>query len=93
MYAKLGYPSVKDFRWVFHIKHIVDCPVTVQDIEIENEICGKNITDLKGYISRKKPTDMAGDIFIIPKELIELHKDVFMTADILFVNGIPFFFF
>ena len=34
LYAKLGYPSVKDFRVDFSNPKIVDCPVTVQDIDI-----------------------------------------------------------
>ena len=33
---------------------------------------------------------MAGCIFKIPKELVKLHEEIFMTANILFVNGIPF---
>ena len=35
---------------------------------------------------------MAKDFVKIPKELLKLHKDVFLTADIfVFVNKIPFF--
>ena len=34
---------------------------------------------------------MAGDLVEVPRELIKLHKDVFMTADVFFINGIPFF--
>ena len=63
----------------------------VQDIDIVNEIWGKKIAALKGKTTRKKPIHVAGDIFKIPKELIKLHKEVFMTAEIFFVNGIPFF--
>ena len=34
---------------------------------------------------------MAGDLAKVTKELIKIHKDAFMTAYILFINGIPFF--
>ncbi len=34
---------------------------------------------------------MARDFVKIPTELLKLHKEVFMTADIFFVNKIPFF--
>jgi hypothetical protein len=34
---------------------------------------------------------VAGDFVKIPTELLKLHKEVFMTADIFFVNKIPFF--
>ena len=49
--------------------------------------------DLKGNTKGKKPTHVAGGIVKISKELINLHKYVFMTSDILFVNGITFFYF
>ena len=65
--------------------------MAVQHIDIARAICGKNIANLKGKKTRKNPIHMAGYIVIIPKDLIKLHKYVFMTADILLINGIPFF--
>ena len=65
--------------------------MTVQDIDISRAIWGKSIEDLKGNTTRKKPIQLVGDIVKIPKELFNLHREVFMTADIFFVNGIPIF--
>ena len=93
MYAKLGYPSGKYFRWIVQIRQIIDCHVTVQDIYIVHAIWGKNTAALKGNTTRKTPIHVTGDIVKNPKELINLHKEVFMTADILFINGMPFFYF
>jgi hypothetical protein len=31
LYAGLGYPSVKDFRWILQSHHLKDCPVSVAD--------------------------------------------------------------
>ena len=92
-YSKLGYSSVKYFRWIVQIQQNVDCPVAVQDIDILHKIWDKNIVALKCNITEKKPIHMAGGIVIISKEIIKLHKYVFMTSDLLFVNGIPFFIF
>ena len=36
---------------------------------------------------------MAGDIVVIFRQLIKIYNNVFMKADVLFVNGIPFFIF
>ena len=47
-YAELGYPSVKEFGLIFQIHKIIDCPVTVQDINISHAILGKNIAALQG---------------------------------------------
>ena len=77
----------------FQSQKIIDCPVMVQDIDIADTIWGKNITDLKRKTTRKKPIHVPGDIVKVLKEIAKLHKEVFMTADILFVNGIHLFLF
>ena len=62
--------------------------MTFQDIDIAHAIWGKNIAALKGNTTGKKQIHMAGEIVKIPKEHMKLHKEVFMIADIFFVNGI-----
>jgi hypothetical protein len=53
LYATLGYPSAKDFKWVIQSNQIKDCPVTVQDVVTAHQIWGKNIiADLKGKTTR-----------------------------------------
>jgi hypothetical protein len=52
LYATLGYPSVKDFKWVIQSNQIKDCPVTVQDVVTAHQIWGKNIAALKGKTTR-----------------------------------------
>jgi hypothetical protein len=91
LYATLGYPSMKDFRWAVQSNQIMDCPVTVQDIDVAHAIWGKNIAALKGKTTRKKPIPVADSVMRVPTELLRLHKDVFLTCDIFFVNTIPFF--
>jgi hypothetical protein len=48
LYATLGYPSKKDFKWVIQSNQINNCPVTVQDVDAAHNIWGKNIAALKG---------------------------------------------
>ena len=91
LYAKLGYPSAKYFRWIIKSQKIIECPVTVQDINIAHTIWGKNIEALKGKTTMKKPIHVEGEIVKTPKEIVRIHKKLFMTADIFSVNGIPFF--
>ena len=38
LYAKLCYPSLKDFKWVVQSNQIKDCPVTAQDIDVASKI-------------------------------------------------------
>jgi hypothetical protein len=76
---------------VVQSNQISNCPVTVQDIDAAHTIWGKNIAALKGKTTQKKPIHVARDFVKVPTELLKLHKEVFLTADIFFVNQIPFF--
>ena len=91
LYATLSYPSMKDFKWVICSNQIKDCPVTVQDIDVAFKIWGKNIAVLKGKTTQSKPDIVARDLVKVPTKLMNLHKEVFLMADIFFVNKIPFF--
>ena len=82
LYATLLYPSLKDFKWVLRSNHIQNCPVTVQDVDVASEIWGKNIVTLKGKTTRGKSIPVARDFSTFPKDLIKLHKYVYLTADI-----------
>ena len=91
LYATLSYPSMKDFKWVIRCNQIKDCAVTVEDVDVAQKIWGKNIAALKGKTTRRKTIPVATNYVHIPKELLQLHKEVFLTTDIFFVNKIPFF--
>jgi hypothetical protein len=91
LYKTLSYPSMKDFKWVIRSNQIKDCPVTIQDIDVARKIWGKNISALKGKTTRSKTHPVARDYVKVPKELLKLHKEVFMATDIFFMNKIPFF--
>jgi hypothetical protein len=82
---------MKDYKWVIQANQINDCPVTVEDVDIAHNIWGKNIAALKGKTTQKKPIHVARDFVKIPKELLKLHKEAFLAADVFFVNKIPFF--
>jgi hypothetical protein len=76
LYAKLGYPSIKDFKWVIQSKQFKDCPVTLKDVEAAHQIWGKHITALKGKTTRKKSIQVARDFAKVPKENSRLIGDV-----------------
>jgi hypothetical protein len=82
---------MKDFKWVIRSNQIKDCPMTIQYIDVATNVWGKNISALKGKTTRRKTHPMARDYVKVPKELLKLHKEVFLTTDIFFVNKIPFF--
>ena len=47
LYAALGFPSERDFRWMLQSHQIKDCPVTMNDADVAFKIWGKNIAALK----------------------------------------------
>jgi hypothetical protein len=55
--------------------------VTIQYIDFATKMWGTNIAAL----------NVARDYVKVPKELLKLHKEVFLTTDIFFVNKIPFY--
>jgi hypothetical protein len=65
--------------------------VTVQDINLDLKIWGKNTTALKGKTTQRKTIPVARDYVKVTLELMKLHKEVFLMTDILFVNKNPFF--
>jgi hypothetical protein len=91
LYCKLNYPSWKDFKWIIWSNQIKDCPVTVEYVDTALMIWGKNVAALKGKTTWTKPDPVARNCVKIPMELLKLHKEVYITADLFFVNNIPFF--
>jgi hypothetical protein len=63
----------------------------VQDIDVALKIWGKNIAVLKGNTTQSKSIPVARDYVKVPMDPMKLHKEVFLTTDIFFVNNIPFF--
>ena len=91
LYRAITYPSVVDYIWSIHSNQIKEYPVTVQDRYVVIAILGKDIFSLKVNTTRKKTIPVTEDLIQVLKELIKLHRDVLITADIFFVNTIPFF--
>jgi hypothetical protein len=93
LYTSLVCPSVKDFRWVVQSNDLIkDCTISVEDdIDVTLKIWGPDILALKGKTTRSKPVHVTSDFVKVPKAILDAHKDVYLTADIFFVNQIPFF--
>ena len=91
MCASIGYPSVKDYNWFIQRHQIKVCPVTLQDIDVAPNIWSNSFPYLKVKTTRKKPIPVAVNLVQVLEDLVKIHKDIYLTADLLFVNGIPLF--
>ena len=86
LYQMIGYPSINDYKNAIKYKYLDDCPVTIQDIEIAEDIFGPDIYALKGKTVRKSPNQVRLDTIAVPKEIIELHKNVILGVDLMMIN-------
>ena len=89
--AILGHPSSKELSQVVSNNFgINNCPINPIDISNTDAIYGRDLGGIKGKTVRKKPERVQGDIIQIPKDFYKLHRFVTLTADIMYVNGVPF---
>lgn len=52
LYGIVGYPSIKDFKAMIQGNLIMNCPVTIEDINIAEKVYGKSIAVIKGKTVR-----------------------------------------
>ena len=90
VYNIIGNPSLNDFKSIIKMNAIKDCPITLEDSDIAERIFGKNIASLKGKTTRKKPIPVIKDYVDILTELKQLHKDVELCVDIIYIHNIVF---
>ena len=69
---------------------IQNCPVTIKQIELAEQIFGPDLGRLKGKTTRTKPKPVSMDYIHIPEELINTHCEVELSIDTIKVNGILF---
>jgi hypothetical protein len=86
----VGYPSEKDFRNMVSSNMITNCPVTPTDINAANNICGPNIASIKGKTVRVAQEPVLTSYVKVPQEILDLNKEITITADVMFVDGLGF---
>ena len=72
--AKLAYPSKQALKWVIQSNQIQNCPVTVRDVEVAEQIYGKSVPALKGKTVRSRPPPVSTEIIKVPRDVLKLHK-------------------
>ena len=91
--AMMGHPTEGNF-----VKHVVsstlvvkNCQITLADVTNAKNIFGPDRGSLKGKTVRQRPEKVRPVYVSIPRSLFEQIKNVTLAADVMFVNGLPFF--
>ena len=90
MRINLLYPSVADFKGIVRANQLRDCPVTVKDIELAEELFGPNLAELKGKNTRRRPPPVVDDIHAVPAALVEPHRKIPAAIDTFWISGLQF---
>jgi hypothetical protein len=84
---KLGYPSVADMSRMITTGGILNCPITVQDLQRAVNIYGQELAVLKGSTVRRAPEPVKIELLEDkPKELTLLT----VAMDLMFIAGLVF---
>ena len=89
LYHKMGCPSVRNMKFALRQKLIQNCPVTVEDINIAEQIFGADIGALKGKHTRRKAHRVKDDYIEIPPELTMNIDQLTFHLDVMYINGLP----
>ena len=89
-HGMMWHPSQCDFENLVHDQTIQNCPITYHDVTNADKIFGPDLAGLRGTTVQKDPTTIQPEYVEIPREMTEQNKMVTLTADIMFVNEVPF---
>ena len=90
LYAKVDYPSPRDFQKLISENMILNCPMIVEDVIRAGKFYFRDIHSIKSKTTRTQPTRLVTDYVKIPPSVLENNKHVTLSIDIIYVNRIPF---
>eukprot|EP00957_Ditylum_brightwellii_P002761 212060-Ditylum_brightwellii.AAC.3 len=65
-------------------------PVTLQNIDNSEFLFEADVGSLKTKTTIKVPELVTSNYIEVLQEIIDLHKDITFTADVLYINKVPF---
>jgi hypothetical protein len=86
----IGRPSTKEFIRIVNGNMLPDCPISRADILAAEHIFGPEVGSLKGKTTRRRPHAIGNEVTSIPPVIMERYRDVTISADLMYINGIAF---
>ena len=85
--VKVGHSSLADCKALMKNQLIHNCPTLKKGIVIAEKIFGPNVHGSDGKVVCTRPTHVETDHVEVPHDISKDHKNVFLVADVFFVNG------
>lgn len=86
LFRRLGRPSSKEFRKMIRKGTLLNCPVTIQDVERADQIYGKELGTLKGRTTRQRPKH----IHVPKRHMTRKNPKIVLAMDIVTIEGVSF---
>ena len=87
LYHIMHAGNEETFKTFLRMPDIKNCPLVNDDISNAQKMFGKDVAQLKGSGTRKRPTPIEDNIVEIPQELIRQHHKLELCTDIMYING------
>ena len=90
--ASIASPSQQEFHKMVsrNCTAMRSAPMTCANLINARTIFGPDLSGLRGKSTREKPERVDTSETVVPRYFYGLHKYVTLTADVMFVNGVPF---
>ena len=75
---------------MIHANLIANSPVTPENITDAHELFGEHLAGLMGKTVHRKQEGVVMDYVQILRDVIRTNKYVSLTADVMYVNNLPF---
>ena len=90
LHEQIGWPSLADFKRYISTNSILNCKVTLEDVDRAEFIYGTPLPILKGKMTRPSPKYKPPTLAILPPHIKQHHSNIELYVDFFYVNQLPF---
>ena len=87
----IGHPTAKQLSYLLDHHLIPNSPFTSHDVRRAEQIYGPDLGNLKGKTTRRNPPTVDQIMQQCLNTIIEQYGKIMLSADVMHINGIPFF--
>ena len=88
LYGMIGRPTEREYVSILSSNELKNTSVTVKDAKTALKIYGPEPASLMSNITRRSTTHVNTDIMPLPREILQVYRNVTLCADILFIGQI-----